>query len=105
LLENGEATGVEIEFEGKKHNIAAAKEVILSAGSFNSPQLLMLSGLGPGEELQSHGIPIVLDLPGVGKNLQDHFYVHRAYRSTGSSSYNSKIRGMWKYLEGARYLL
>ncbi|MFP3644058.1 GMC family oxidoreductase [Paraburkholderia sp. SIMBA_054] len=105
LLANGEATGVEIECEGTKHTIVAAKEVILSAGSFNSPQLLMLSGLGPAEELQSHGISTVLDLPGVGKNLQDHFYVHTAYRSTGSSSYNSKIRGMWKYLEGARYLL
>ncbi|SOE46463.1 Choline dehydrogenase [Caballeronia arationis] len=104
LLDNGEAAGVEVECNGAKHTILAAREVILSAGSFNSPQLLMLSGLGPSEELRRHGIPTVLDIPGVGRNLQDHFYVHTAYRSTRSSSYNRKIRGVWKYLEGARYL-
>jgi choline dehydrogenase len=105
LFENKQATGVEVFYDGKKQAIAAAREVILSAGSLNSPQVLMLSGVGPGSELQGHGIPQVHDLPGVGANLQDHFYVHTAYRSTGSSSYNRNIRGMWKYLEGARYLL
>jgi choline dehydrogenase len=105
LFENAEATGVELECGGTKQTILAAREVILSAGSLNSPQLLMLSGVGPAQELQRHGIPIERDLPGVGECLQDHFYVHTAYRSTASSSYNNKIRGVWKYLEGARYLL
>ncbi|RQR27287.1 GMC family oxidoreductase [Burkholderia sp. Bp9142] len=100
-----QATGVEIQCDGAVQSIAAAREVILSAGSLNSPQILMLSGVGPGEELQRHGIRQVVDLPGVGRNLQDHFYVHTAYRSTGPSSYNRNIRGLWKYFEGARYLL
>ena len=49
-----------------------AKEVILSAGAIGSPQILLLSGIGPREQLQKHGIPLLFDLPGVGQNLQDH---------------------------------
>lgn len=104
LFENKQATGVQVSANGDKQTILAAREVILSAGSLNSPQVLMLSGIGPGEELQRHGIRQVHDLPGVGQSLQDHFYVHTAWRSTESSSYNRNIRGLWKYLEGARYL-
>jgi choline dehydrogenase len=105
LFENRQATGVEVLCDGTKQTISAAREVILSAGSLNSPQVLMLSGVGPRAELQRHGIGQVHDLPGVGQSLQDHFYVHTAWHSTGSSSYNRNIRGAWKYLEGARYLL
>ncbi|RZL90723.1 MAG: choline dehydrogenase [Variovorax sp.] len=105
LFENRQATGVEVLCDGKLHTIAAAREVVLSAGSLNSPQVLMLSGVGPGAELQRHGIAEVRELPGVGQGLQDHFYVHTAWHSTESSSYNRNIRGAWKYLEGARYLL
>ncbi|BDB27834.1 GMC family oxidoreductase N-terminal domain-containing protein [Cupriavidus sp. P-10] len=104
LFQNKQATGVEVSANGEKKTILAAREVILSAGSLNSPQVLMLSGIGPHEELQRHGIRQVHDLPGVGQSLQDHFYVHTAWRSTESSSYNRNIRGLWKYLEGARYL-
>jgi choline dehydrogenase len=104
LFENKQATGVEVMSNGERQTIVAAREVILSAGSLNSPQVLMLSGIGPGAELQRHGIKEVHDLPGVGENLQDHFYVHTAWRSTESSSYNRNIRGLTKYLEGARYL-
>ncbi|TAL93177.1 MAG: choline dehydrogenase [Paraburkholderia sp.] len=103
--ESRQATGIEMLCNGELQSIAAAREVILSAGSLNSPQVLMLSGVGPGTELQRHGIPQVIDLPGVGQNLQDHFYVHTAYTSTNASSYNRNIRGLRKYLEGARYLL
>jgi len=53
----------------------AKKEVILSAGAINTPQLLMLSGVGPAEQLQQHGIQVIHDSPGVGKNLQDHIAV------------------------------
>ncbi|MFL9942317.1 GMC family oxidoreductase [Paraburkholderia graminis] len=102
---NGQATGVEALHDGQLQSIAAAKEVILSAGSLNSPQVLMLSGVGPAAELERHGIQQIADVPGVGRNLQDHFYVHTTYTSTGSSSYNRNIRGLWKYFEGARYLL
>jgi choline dehydrogenase len=104
LFESKQATGVEVLSNGQRQTMVAAREVILSAGSLNSPQVLMLSGIGPGAELQRHGIKTVCDLPGVGENLQDHFYVHTAWRSTESSSYNRNIRGMTKYLEGARYL-
>lgn len=67
------ATGVEyIDADGQRHVVAAAVETVLAGGVFASPQLLMLSGIGPAEDLQSHGIPVVVDAPGVGANLQDH---------------------------------
>ncbi|XP_076396211.1 glucose dehydrogenase [FAD, quinone] [Megachile rotundata] len=69
------AYGVEFIREGRKEVVYARKEVILSAGAINSPQLLMLSGIGPREHLQEVGIPVIQDLPGVGQNLQDHIAV------------------------------
>ncbi|MEQ6900237.1 GMC family oxidoreductase N-terminal domain-containing protein [Nocardioides sp. YIM 152588] len=77
VIENGRATGVEVLDQGKKGGtrrmIRAAKEVILSAGFINSPQLLMVSGVGPAEHLASLGIDVVADLP-VGDNLHDHMF-------------------------------
>ncbi|XP_050430989.1 glucose dehydrogenase [FAD, quinone]-like [Adelges cooleyi] len=67
-----EAIGVEFVKKGKTRKVWAKKEVILSAGPINSPQLLMLSGIGPKEHLEKHGIPVIQDLP-VGKNLEDHY--------------------------------
>lgn len=99
------ATGVEILRHGRVQNIAAAREVILSGGAINTPQLLMLSGVGPGAEIQRHGIPIVLDSPGVGQNLQDHFYIHTGWRATAGSSYNANLAGLRKYWEGFKYLM
>ena len=72
LIKDKVATGVCYKVNGKKHNIFAIKEVLLSAGAFNSPQLLMLSGVGPKEELAKHDIALVHELAGVGQNLQDH---------------------------------
>ena len=72
LVEGGRATGIAYSREGERHIASAAREVILSGGSYNSPQLLMLSGIGPAEELRRHGIGVVHDLPGVGKNLSEH---------------------------------
>ncbi|GJQ78192.1 hypothetical protein Trydic_g2522 [Trypoxylus dichotomus] len=69
------AYGVEFIKNGQKHQVRATKEVILSAGGINSPQLLMLSGIGPREHLQKFGIDVLVDAPGVGKNLQDHIAV------------------------------
>jgi choline dehydrogenase len=66
------ATGVEIERDGQTQAITAAREVLLCAGAFGSPHLLMLSGIGPGDHLRAHGIKVVSDLPGVGANLIDH---------------------------------
>ena len=72
VLEEGRATGVILRRAGRRIALRARREVILSAGSFGSPQLLMLSGIGPAEALAAHGIPVAHDLPGVGENLQDH---------------------------------
>jgi len=71
IFESGRATGVEVESQGKNFNLEAG-EIILCGGAINSPQLLMLSGIGPGQALKNLDIALVKDLPGVGKNLRDH---------------------------------
>jgi choline dehydrogenase len=105
LFEGRIATGIEVLCNGAIQHISAAREVILAGGAINTPQLLMLSGVGPGQELQRHGIATVHESPGVGRNLQDHFYVHTGWRATADSSYNSKLSGLAKYWEGLKYLL
>src|SRR5690606_38908564 len=70
--EGGVARGVEIRQDGQTRTIGCRKEVILCGGAINSPQILLLSGIGPATELDALGIPVVQDSPGVGKNLQDH---------------------------------
>jgi len=72
VIENGRAVGVEFKHKGQTTVVRANKEVLLSAGAFQSPQVLMLSGIGPRQELEKHGIPVVKDLAGVGENLHDH---------------------------------
>lgn len=72
LLDGRRATGVELTVAGEVRQASAGREVILSGGSVNSPQLLMLSGIGPAEHLRAIGVDVVHDLPGVGGNLQDH---------------------------------
>lgn len=81
LFEGKRAVGVEYVQEGQTHQVKAEQEVILSAGAFLSPKLLMLSGIGSAEHLKSHGISVVVDLPGVGQNLQDHMRLLVAYKS------------------------
>lgn len=72
LIESGRCTGVRILRDGRIEDLRAGRGVVLAAGAFGSPQILMLSGIGPGDHLQSHGIPVLRDLPAVGANLQDH---------------------------------
>ena len=72
IFEGKRAVGVEYTRGGKTQQVHAAKAVILSAGAFGSPQLLMLSGVGPAEHLREFGLPVVHELPGVGENFQDH---------------------------------
>ncbi|GAC1349976.1 MAG: GMC family oxidoreductase N-terminal domain-containing protein [Ktedonobacteraceae bacterium] len=72
LLENARAVGVSYIQNDQSHQANASQEVILAGGAINSPQLLMLSGIGPADHLKALGIPVVADLPGVGQNLQDH---------------------------------
>jgi|FEC22Drversion2_1045045.scaffolds.fasta_scaffold00215_41 choline dehydrogenase len=82
LVENDRATGVEILRGGRREVVRAEREIVLSCGTVNSPQLLMLSGIGPADHLARHGIPVVADLPGVGANLQDHLLVRVEYDCT-----------------------
>ncbi|MEO8837350.1 MAG: GMC family oxidoreductase N-terminal domain-containing protein, partial [Herbaspirillum sp.] len=81
VLEGHRAVGVQVQRDGKIEVIKASREVILAGGTFNSPQLLMLSGIGDPVELQRHGIPLRHALPGVGKNLQDHLDFIMFYKS------------------------
>jgi choline dehydrogenase len=81
------AVGVTIRQGGKRRILPASTEIILAAGTVNSPQLLMLSGVGPADMLRRHGIQIVADLPGVGANLQDHPTVSVAMSNPGAESY------------------
>ncbi|WP_343116774.1 choline dehydrogenase [Ostreiculturibacter nitratireducens] len=81
VIENGRATGVEVERGGRVEVIRARAEVVLSASSINTPKLLMLSGIGPGAQLAGHGIEVVADRPGVGGNLQDHLEVYMQFAS------------------------
>jgi len=83
-IADGSATGVQcIDHNGNEYTIKASKEVILSSGAFGSPQVLLRSGIGPAEEITKHGIEHKVELPGVGKNLQDHidFITVHKYKS------------------------
>jgi choline dehydrogenase len=82
LLEGTRAVGVEYLQNGATRQARAAREVIVSMGPLNSPKLLLLSGIGPAEQLRAHGIPVAVDLPGVGENLQDHLNVRMCWAST-----------------------
>ncbi len=106
VLENRRATGVEIEQSNETRRIGARREVILSAGSIGSPQILLLSGIGDGAALQSMGIPVQHNLPGVGANYHDHVASAVLMRTSNSTSYGISLkalpRGAWNVLE---YLL
>jgi choline dehydrogenase len=82
LFEGTLTVGVEYWQEGTRHQVRVNQEVILSAGAFDSPKLLLLSGIGPTEDLQSLGIAVVADRPGVGQNLQDHILVPVLYEAS-----------------------
>ena len=84
VIENGRATGVEYEQPSGVALASARREVIVSGGAIGSPQILMLSGIGPADQLREHGIKVHLDLPGVGKNLHDHLFIPLTYRSPTS---------------------
>ena len=105
LFDGTRATGVEYRQNGVTHS-AQAREVILSGGSFNSPQLLQLSGVGPAALLKSHGIPVVHDAPDVGECLQDHFYVRTFWRCTRPVTLNDDMMSIWRKARiGLQYLL
>jgi 4-pyridoxate dehydrogenase len=102
MLDGNRATGVEyVDRNGAKAAVSAEREVILCGGVFNTPQLLMLSGIGPADHLRQHDIAVLADLP-VGRNLQDHLMVLNLYarKSTGELHHNMRFDRMaWNMLQ------
>lgn len=106
LFEGNVASGVEYRIDGQMRQSRARREVLLSGGAINSPQLLMLSGIGPGAQLQQHGIATLVDSPGVGANLQDHVCVPMGWHlRPGGASYNQRLRGLGALGSLLQYLL
>ncbi|RYI98582.1 MAG: choline dehydrogenase, partial [Acetobacteraceae bacterium] len=106
VVTEGRATGVAIRRAGVEQTIAARREVILSAGAIGSPQLLLLSGLGPAAELAALGIPVLRDMPGIGANLQDHFIIRLGFRLASHRwSANRRIVGWRLPFEAMRWAL
>jgi choline dehydrogenase-like flavoprotein len=92
VFEGKRAVGLEYSRDGIVRGARARREVLLAGGSINSPQLLQLSGIGPGQLLQEHGIAVVRDLPGVGENLQDHINSRVVYRARRANTLNEISR-------------
>ncbi len=105
ILQGKKAVGVELEKNGNNHTVTANKEIILSAGSIGSPQLLMLSGIGPKEVLKNAGVEVVHELQGVGENLQDHLEVYFQYHCKKPISLNGKLNLLSKAMIGIRWIL
>ena len=95
LIQDGRAFGVTVNIRGQSQNIYARREIVLSAGSIGSPQILMLSGIGAASELKKHGINVIKNLPGVGKNLQDHLQARPVFK-TNLSTMNVEINNVFK---------
>jgi choline dehydrogenase len=95
-VRDGRATGVEIERHGGGTETIGAGEVILAGGSINTPQILLLSGIGPGADLEALGIPVVADRPGVGQHLQDHLEVYIQYRCLQPVSMQPSATQKWR---------
>lgn len=111
-FEGTRVTGVRFRVNGELRVVRASREVILSGGTINSPQLLMLSGIGPAAQLQALGIPVRRNVPAVGQNLHDHIYAHCLVSVDPSFSINRVISSNWrmipdvfKYLMSRRGLL
>jgi choline dehydrogenase len=105
LFQDKTAVAVEYRQHGRLKR-AEANEIILSGGSFNSPQLLELSGVGPRALLERHGIPVVHDSPQVGERLQDHFYVRTFWRCCKAITLNDDMASLWRQARiGVQYLL
>jgi len=104
VLSGNRAIGVDCLVNGEKRSFEAEREVILSAGAFGSPQLLMLSGIGDGAELRAHGIAVRQNLLGVGKSLQDHVAVPIQYRATKPVSPARNLGKLGRLAVGLRWM-
>jgi len=100
------AGGVQLLKDGQIVDVRARREVILSAGAIGSPHLMQVSGLGPADLLARHQVPVVVDLPGVGENLQDHLQIRSVYRVRGARTVNTLYRNwITRAGMGIQYLL
>lgn len=105
VMDGTRATGVEYAHEGTMRSVRARREVILSAGPLVSPKLLELSGIGNGEILKKHGIPVLHHLPGVGENLRDHPNTRLTFECSKPITINDVLRNPWlKMKEGLRFI-
>lgn len=105
IMDGKRAVGIEYEKGGNVTQVTANTEVVLSAGSVGSPQLLQLSGIGPAQVLKDAGVDVVYDLPGVGENLQDHLEVYFQYHCSQPITLNSKLGLISKGMIGTRWIL
>jgi len=106
LFDGRRAAGVEYRKDGATHTARANAEVILSSGAFNSPQLLQLSGVGPGDLLRQHGIDVIADMKGVGADLQDHYQARFNYRCNTRNTMNDMMGSVAaRVAAGLRYAL
>ncbi len=103
-VSHGKATGVQINFQKQSLNIHCAKEVIVCAGAIKSPQLLMLSGIGPAQHLAEFDIDCVHHLPGVGQNLQDHLSISIIHSSRKPVTYHKVGNPLYKLMLGMQWL-
>jgi choline dehydrogenase len=104
-LEGLTARGVEFFLDGERCMATARKETLLAAGSIGSPAILQRSGIGPADLLQAQGIPVVLDAPGVGANLQDHLQLRMIFKVQGIKTLNHQANSLWgKAMMGLEYL-
>ena len=92
LVEDGRAVGIEYRQRGETQQLRARREVILCGGAIHSPHLLMLSGIGPAAHLREHGIEVVHDLPGVGRNLQDHPIAVTVWAAAKPNTFDRELR-------------
>ena len=104
-LEGKRATGITYRQDGKPHSIKARRDVILSGGAINTPQLLQLSGIGNADDLGAIGVAVKHALPGVGRNLRDHYATRVSALVKGSGSLNERSRGLALVGEVIRYAL
>ncbi|MBE1291793.1 MAG: FAD-binding protein [Rhodobacteraceae bacterium] len=106
LMEDGKVVGVEYRQNGTLQQAKCGGEVVLSAGAVNSPQILQLSGIGPGALLKKHGIDVQLDQPEIGNNLQDHLQLRCAWKLTGAKTLNTMANSLFgKAKIGMEYFL
>ena len=104
--ETPRATGVYVEIDGIPRHARAAREVVLAGGAVNTPQLLMLSGIGPAGHLAEHGIPVLVDSPEVGSNLQDHLVAGLAPAARSGTLYTAeRVAELGRYLSARRGML